>query len=64
MACVNGVKPLKKKKKEEVLTENKNPEEKSMSTTMVRQEMPEFEMEAYDAITGHYKTVSSKDYKD
>ena len=35
-----------------------------MSGTMVRQEMPEFEMEAYDAKTGHYKTVSSKDYKD
>ncbi|WP_319269712.1 peroxiredoxin [uncultured Draconibacterium sp.] len=35
-----------------------------MSTTMVRQQMPEFEMEAYDAKTGHYKTVSSNDYKD
>ncbi|WP_321346607.1 peroxiredoxin [uncultured Draconibacterium sp.] len=35
-----------------------------MSTTMVRQQMPEFEMEAYDAKTGHYKTVSSIDYKD
>ncbi|MDD4430288.1 MAG: peroxiredoxin [Bacteroidales bacterium] len=34
-----------------------------MSATMVRQMMPEFEMEAYDAKTGHYKTVSSKDYQ-
>ncbi|WP_407933790.1 peroxiredoxin [Draconibacterium orientale] len=31
---------------------------------MVRQLMPEFEMEAYDAKTGHYKTVKSEDYKD
>jgi len=63
MACVNGVKPLKKKKKENNLIENVKLEEKPMSTTMVRQEMPEFEMEAYDAMTGHYKTVSSADYK-
>ncbi len=66
MACVNGVKPLKKKIKTENLdiNTNKNLEEKTMSATMVRQEMPEFEMEAYDAKTGHYKTVSSADYKD
>ncbi len=64
MACVNGVKPLKKKVKKENSTETKNLEEKSMSTTMVRQQMPEFEMDAYDAKTGHYITVSSKDYKD
>lgn len=64
MACVNGVKPLKKKKNKENLVENLKTEEKPMSGTMVRQEMPEFEMEAYDAKTGHYKTVSSKDYKD
>lgn len=35
-----------------------------MNGTMVRQMMPEFEMEAYDAKTGHCKTVSSADYKD
>lgn len=35
-----------------------------MSTTMVRQLMPEFEMDAYDAKTGHYTTVSNKDFKD
>ncbi len=61
MACVNGVKPLKKK---ENVVENLKTEEKSMSATMVRQLMPEFEMEAYDAKTGHYKTVKSEDYKD
>jgi len=64
MACANGVKPLKKKPKKEIISENLNLEEKTMSTTMVRQEMPEFEMDAYDAKTGHYKTVSNKDYKD
>nr|WP_321358083.1 peroxiredoxin [uncultured Draconibacterium sp.] len=64
MACVNGVKPLKKKKKTEDLVENLKTEEKPMSATMVRQLMPEFEMEAYDAKTGHYKTVKSEDYKD
>lgn len=64
MACVNGVKPLKKNKNKENLVENLKTEEKQMSGTMVRQEMPEFEMEAFDAKTGHYKTVSSKDYKD
>ncbi len=64
MACVNGVKPIKKKKIKENLVENLKLEEKPMRATMVRQEMPEFEMEAYDAKTGHYKTISSIDYKD
>ncbi len=64
MACANGVKPLKKKKSKEYLVENLKMEEKPMSTTMVRQQMPEFEMDAYDAKTGHFKTVSSNDYKD
>ncbi|MDD2559243.1 MAG: peroxiredoxin [Bacteroidales bacterium] len=63
MGCANGVKPLKKKEQKETTTLNNNSEEKSMSATMVRQMMPEFEMEAYDAKTGHYKTVSSKDYQ-
>jgi alkyl hydroperoxide reductase subunit AhpC len=64
MGCANGVKPLKKKIDKQNLIENLNLEEKPMSTTMVRQEMPEFEMDAYDAKTGHFKTVSNKDYKD
>jgi len=34
-----------------------------MSSSMVRQEMPEFEMDAYDSATGHYISVSSADYK-
>lgn len=38
-------------------------EEKKMSSTMVRQQMPEFEMDAYNAGTGHYTSVKSSDYK-
>lgn len=61
MACANGIKPLKKKQKESV--SNLKEEKVNMSSTMVRREMPEFSMEAYDAKTGHYTTVSSTDYK-
>jgi peroxiredoxin (alkyl hydroperoxide reductase subunit C) len=64
MACANGVKPLKKKVIKENVTEYKNMEVKSMSTTMVRQQMPEFEMDAFDAKTGHFTTVSNNDYKE
>lgn len=63
MACVNGVKPLKKKVKKENESETKIQEEKTMSSSLVRQEMPEFEMSAYDAKTGHFTTVKSEDYK-
>lgn len=38
-------------------------EEKHMSNTLVRRRMPEFEMEAYDAATGHYTKVSSEQLK-
>jgi NADH-dependent peroxiredoxin subunit C len=58
MACVNGVKPLKKKSKKENVVSNLNLEEKQMSTTMVRQQIPEFEMDAYDAKSGHYTTYN------
>ena len=34
-----------------------------MASSMVLQKTPEFKMNAYDAKTGHYKTVSSDDYK-
>jgi len=32
-------------------------------STLVLRRMPEFKMDAYDAKTGHYVTVSSEDYK-
>jgi len=48
--------------------ETENPQEgkdDAMShSTLVLRRMPEFEMDAYDAKTGHYVTVSSEDYKD
>lgn len=34
-----------------------------MSSSMVQQMMPEFTMDAYDAKTGHYTSVSSNDYQ-
>ncbi len=64
MGCDTGLKPRKKVQVE--VNENSNQqqkEEKTMSSTMVRQEMPKFTMDAYDAKTGHYKTISSDDYK-
>ena len=64
MGCADGIKPRKKVKIEinELLNQTKK-EEKTMSSTMVRQEMPKFTMDAYDAKTGHFKEVSSDDYK-
>ena len=49
---------------EPIATENQpKQEEKKMSTTLVMRRMPEFEMEAYDAATGHYTEVSSEQLK-
>ena len=64
MACINGVKPRKKTIAQDNLSENFKKEEKSMSSTMVRQEMPAFTMDAFDAKTGHFTSVSNEDYKD
>jgi peroxiredoxin (alkyl hydroperoxide reductase subunit C) len=63
MGCANGVKPRKKVLIEVNNNSKEEMEGKMMSSTMVRQEMPKFTMEAYDAKTGHYITVSSDDYK-
>lgn len=65
MGCDSGIKPRKTVQTEE----NSNAEtatikeKKTMSSTMVRREMPQFTMDAYNAKTGHYVTVSSDDYK-
>jgi len=65
MGCDQGVKLRKKiKPKENNNLNQEQKEEKIMSSSMVRQEMPEFTMDAYDSKTGHFKTVSSNDYKD
>lgn len=65
MGCASGVKPRKKivDTNNQSITQ-KEEEKKTMSACMVRQEMPEFTMNAYDSKTGHFKTVSSEDYKD
>ena len=50
MGCEKGARPIKQKVTES--NENLNQpqkEEKTMSSTMVRQMMPEFTMDAYDA---------------
>tara|TARA_R110001583_G_scaffold380_7_gene3339 strand:- start:7719 stop:8423 length:705 start_codon:yes stop_codon:yes gene_type:complete len=64
MSCDTPLKPRKPKKPEQADAGMTNFEEKkTMSSTMVRREMPEFTMDAYDAKSGHYTTVSSEDYK-
>jgi peroxiredoxin (alkyl hydroperoxide reductase subunit C) len=64
MSCDTPLKPIKPKQtKLNNIEMNTSEEKKSMSSTMVRREMPEFKMEAYDSQTGHYTTVSSEDYK-
>jgi peroxiredoxin (alkyl hydroperoxide reductase subunit C) len=66
MACDTGSKPIKEietvvSKKDQENIENK--EEKNMSSSLVLRKSPEFKMDAYNAKTGHYETVSSEDYK-
>ncbi|SHJ16790.1 peroxiredoxin (alkyl hydroperoxide reductase subunit C) [Malonomonas rubra DSM 5091] len=49
---------------EPIVTENQpEQEKKKMSSTLVMRRMPEFEMEAYNAATGHYTTISSEELK-
>lgn len=63
MGCATGVKPRKTKPADTNIEQTTQKEDKKMSTTMVRQQMPEFEMDAYNAATGHYTTVKSSDYQ-
>ncbi len=64
MSCDTRIRPRPKKQADSTPTTVTNPQEKvKMSSTMVRREMPEFAMDAYDAATGHYIQVSSEDYK-
>ncbi len=64
MACDSD--SVVSRKEQEIKTETKkenNKEIKKMSSSMVLQKTPEFKMDAYDAKTGHFTTVSSEDYK-
>ncbi len=63
MACDTGVKARVPKAKTDSTQNIEIKEEKKMSSTMVLRGMPEFEMSAYNASTGHYTTVKSEDYK-
>ncbi|MCD6173398.1 MAG: peroxiredoxin [Sulfurimonas sp.] len=64
MACDTGVKEIKENvQQEEIVAENKTIKGNNMSSTLVNRKMPEFKMEAYDAKTGHYTEVTSKDYE-
>jgi peroxiredoxin (alkyl hydroperoxide reductase subunit C) len=63
MACDTSIKARKKVQTEEQPTPTAQKEAKSMSSAMVQQAMPEFQMEAYDARSGHYTVVKSDDYK-
>lgn len=63
MSCDTAIKPRKTVKSVQNPSQEYFQEKKAMSSTMVRREMPEFTMEAYDAKTGHFTKVSSTDYK-
>lgn len=63
MACDTGVKAREEKTVNNENNEVEIKKEKKMSSTMVLRQMPEFKMDAYNAATGHYTTVSSEDYK-
>jgi peroxiredoxin (alkyl hydroperoxide reductase subunit C) len=63
MACDTGLTPIKESKKSTADSDQLNGEVKTMSSTMVRRMMPEFKMDAFDSKTGHFKSVSDKDYK-
>ncbi len=63
MGCDTGLKPRKQLSSDATASSQPNKEIATMSSTMVRREMPQFTMDAYDAKTGHFTTVSSDDYK-
>jgi len=62
MACDNTTSEARESS-EEINKKRDNSKEKKMSSSMVLQKVPEFKMDAYDAKSGHYVTVESKDYE-
>lgn len=62
MGCDAGLKVIKPKTKT-LAQDDQQMEVKSMNSSMVRREMPNFEMDAFDSKTGHFKKVKSEDYK-
>ena len=65
MACDTGSKPIEEVETVVSNTQNLeiNKKEKNMSSSLVLRKAPEFKMDAYNAKSGHYETVSSEDYK-
>jgi len=64
MACdTNQVEAKAPANVEEKNSEMKVQESVKMGSSMVLQKTPAFKMDAYDAKTGHYTTVSSENYK-
>lgn len=63
MGCDTGLKPRKTIETTQTVNTDLQEEVQPMSSTMVRREMPTFTMDAFDAKTGHFTTVSSEDYK-
>jgi len=64
MSCDTGVKPRKKEDTQSPELENKNlNKENNMNSSLVMQMLPAFKMNAYNAKTGHFTTVSNEDYK-
>ncbi|MGB6327358.1 MAG: peroxiredoxin [Halarcobacter sp.] len=66
MACDTSIKAREERVAITNSQNNKNIEikkDKKMSSSMVQRQMPEFKMEAFNAKTGHYTTVSNEDYK-
>jgi len=64
MACdSDSIVPIKKQEFNTKIEKDNNKEIKKMSSSMVLQKTPEFKMDAYNAKTGHFTTVSSEDYK-
>ncbi|WP_365937986.1 peroxiredoxin [Sulfurovum sp.] len=62
MACAN-TNVVPHEEEPETIETNQEKKENNMSSTLVMRKTPEFTMEAYDAKTGHYTTVDSKDYE-
>lgn len=64
MACDTGAKPIEEV---ETVVSNENnintQKDNNMASSLVLRKAPEFKMAAYDAATGHYKDISSEDYK-
>ena len=64
MGCdSDSVVPIKEQENKIEIKKDNNKEIEKMSSSMVLQKTPEFKMDAYDAKTGHFTTVSSEDYK-